>query len=301
MILNINLNKQKIGKAEIVARGGKQSFLRTQYHLPISKPQWITLSNQIGYNDIFLYNHGRKISNPTFIRNTSSLIYSIIPSRNLQMEVGASLDYHRYYRTLVNKDATLMKRKNLFLNYHTKLKYETLDKRYFPTKGLKTNISYTIYTDLHTNTAYSSLATQITKIFPIALNTFIIPTIYGRFIFNDNIPFMYSNVIGGEGYNLRYEQQIPFSGLIHTESTLKLLGNAQIQLRHKFHERQYFTVSGNYATHQNQFFKFFAGKKIYGTSIGYGYDSPVGPLEGFICYSNRTHKLEFYLNIGFEF
>lgn len=301
VILNINLNKQKIGKVEIVARGGKQSFLRTQYHLPISKPQWITLSNQIGYNDIFLYNHGRKISNPTFIRNTSSLIYSIIPSRNLQMEVGASLDYHRYYRTLVNKDATLMKRKNLFLNYHTKLKYETLDKRYFPTKGLKTNISYTIYTDLHTNTAYSSLATQITKIFPIALNTFIIPTIYGRFIFNDNIPFMYSNVIGGEGYNLRYEQQIPFSGLIHTESTLKLLGNAQIQLRHKFHERQYFTVSGNYATHQNQFFKFFAGKKIYGTSIGYGYDSPVGPLEGFICYSNRTHKLEFYLNIGFEF
>lgn len=56
------------------------------------------------------------------------------------MEVGASLDYHRYYRTLVSEDATLMKRKNLFLNYHTKLKYETLDKRYFPTKGLKTNI-----------------------------------------------------------------------------------------------------------------------------------------------------------------
>ena len=34
------------------------------------------------------------------------------------MEVGASLDYHRYYRTLVSEDATLMKRKNLFLNYH---------------------------------------------------------------------------------------------------------------------------------------------------------------------------------------
>ena len=33
------------------------------------------------------------------------------------MEVGASLDYHRYYRTLVSEDATLMKRKNLFLNY----------------------------------------------------------------------------------------------------------------------------------------------------------------------------------------
>lgn len=301
VILNINLNKQKFGKAEIVARGGKQSFLRTQYHLPISKPQWITLSNQIGYNDIFLYSHGHKISNPTFIRNTSSLIYSIIPSINLQMEVGASLDYHRYYRTLVSEDATLMKRKNLFLNYHTKLKYETLDKRYFPTKGLKTNIFYTIYTNLHTNTAYSSLATQITKIFPITLNTFIIPTIYGRFIFNDGIPFMYSNVIGGEGYNPHYEQQIPFSGLTHTESTLKLLGNAQIQVRHKFHEKQYLTLSGNYAIHQNQFSNFLQGKKIYGTSIGYGYDSPLGPIEGFICYSNRTNKLGFYLNIGFGF
>lgn len=261
VMLNINLNKHKFGKAEIAVRGGKQSFLRTQYHFPISKPQWITLSNQIGYNDIFLYSHGYKISNPTFIRNTSSLIYSIIPSRNLQIEVGTSLDYHQYYRTLVNEDATPIKRKNLFLNYHTKLKYETLNKRYFPTKGLKTNISYTIHTDLHTNTAYSSLATQITKIFPIALNTFIIPTIYGRFIFNDGIPFMYSNVIGGEGYNPHYEQQIPFSGLPHTESTLKLLGNARIQIRHKFHGKQYLTLSGNYAIHQNQFSNFLQGKK----------------------------------------
>ncbi|UVS24626.1 hypothetical protein NXY16_19625 [Bacteroides thetaiotaomicron] len=45
----------------------------------------------------------------------------------------------------------------------------------------------------------------------------------------------------------------------------------------------------------------FQGKKIYGTSIGYGYDSPLGPIEGFICYSNRTNKLGFYLNIGFGF
>lgn len=90
---------------------------------------------------------------------------------------------------------------------------------------------------------------------------------------------MYSNVIGGEGYNPHYEQQIPFSGLTHTESTLKLLGNAQIQVRHKFHEKQYLTLSGNYAIHQNQFSNFLQGKKIYGTSIGYGYDSPLGPIE----------------------
>ena len=112
---------------------------------------------------------------------------------------------------------------------------------------------------------------------------------------------MYSNVIGGEGYNPHYEQQIPFSGLTHTESTLKLLGNAQIQVIHKFHEKQYLTLSGNYAIHQNQFSNFLQGKKIYGTSIGYGYDSPLGPIEGFICYSNRTNKLGFYLNIGFGF
>lgn len=55
VMLNINLNKHKFGKAEIAVRGGKQSFLRTQYHFPISKPQWITLSNQIGYNDVLEY------------------------------------------------------------------------------------------------------------------------------------------------------------------------------------------------------------------------------------------------------
>ena len=68
--------------------------------------------------------------------------------QNIICLLYTSLDYHRYYRTWASEDATLMKQKNLFLKYHTKLKYETLDKRYFPTKGLKTNISYTIYTDL---------------------------------------------------------------------------------------------------------------------------------------------------------
>lgn len=301
ILLNVNLQNLKTGKAEITLRGGKQSFLNAQYSLPLSKIQEINIINKIAYNDIFLYRNGQKIANPSFIQNTSKLAYSIIPLDNLLFKANISLDYQRFFRTLVNQEFSYPKNYDLFLNYNVELKYETINKKYFPTKGLDCHIGYTIYTNCHSSANYSAFDTQIKKIFPISYSTYCIPSIYGRLLFNTNTPLIYSNMIGGEGYSLDFEQQIPFSGLIHTENINNAFGGLQIKIQHTFQKKQHLTLAGNYAISENHLSNFFHGKPIYGISVGYGYESPLGPIEGFLSYSNKTKDLGFYLNIGFGF
>lgn len=130
----MNLQNLKTGKAEITLRGGKQSFLNAQYSLPLSKIQEINIINKIAYNDIFLYRNGQKIANPSFIQNTSKLTYSIIPLDNLLFKANISLDYQRFFRTLVNQEFSYPKNYDLFLNYNVELKYETINKNIFQQK-----------------------------------------------------------------------------------------------------------------------------------------------------------------------
>lgn len=301
ILLNLSLQNLKTGEAEITLRGGKQSFLNVQYNLPLSKRQEIGIANKIAYNDIFLYSHGRKVANPNFMQNTSKLIYLITPLNNLLFNANISLDYQHFFKTLANQEFQYPKNNDLFLNYSVELKYETINKRYFPTKGFDCHIGYTIYTNCHSSKNYSALNTQIKKIFPISPSIYCIPSIYGRLIFNTSIPLVYSNMIGGEGYSLAFDQQIPFSGIIHTEYANNTLGGMQIKMQHTFHKKQHLTLAGNYAISEQYLSEFFHGKPIYGISIGYGYESLFGPLEGFLSYNNKTKKIGFYLNLGFGF
>ena len=100
-------------------------------------------------------------------------------------------------------------------------------------------------------------------------------------------------MIGGEGYSLDFEQQIPFSGLIHTENINNAFGGLQIKIQHTFQKKQHLTLAGNYAISENHLSNFFHGKPIYGISVGYGYESPLGPIEGFLSYSNKTKDFGF--------
>lgn len=301
LMLTYNTPQLKRHGLKFSLRGGKQSFFQADYNFSLDKLQGITLSNKIGYNDYFFYSNGRKIANPTYLQNTTMFSYRIVPQRNLQLEVGISMDYHRYYRTLTSCPSPFNGKEDLFLNYRAQLKYETLDKKYFPTKGVIGGISYTMYDDLRSSKQYSALRATIAKVFSVASNTYFTPALYGRFVFNDNVPFVYQNAMGGEGFNLRNEHQIPFSGFTHIEHLQRFLGSAQMKISHCFKKVHHISLSGNLAFNSNQCSRIFKGKKIYGIGVGYGYESPIGPIEGNIGYSNQTDKIGLHFNIGYVF
>lgn len=302
LLVDMDFRKIGIGEARISLRGGKQSFIDAEYGMPVTKSQKITVANNFGYNDILLYNHGKKIWNPAYIHNITKLTYGLTIIDNLQLGVDLQLDYYHLLNHLsVGGYSCFRNNKELFLNYSAGLNYETLDKRYFPTRGLDAGIGYTVYTDCHSKAAYSAFNARIRKVFSITRNTALLPMIYGRFVFDPGVPFIYGNMIGGEGYSLYFEQQLPFSGVNYVEKVEWIFAGLQLKIRQKIAKKQYLTLGGNYAVVNDNFSELFQGDNIYGASIGYGYESMLGPVEAFFNYSNRTNHLGFYLNIGFGF
>lgn len=301
IMLAVNLRNLNVGEMELALRGGRQSFLYAKYGISFSKLQRIAISNKFGYSDIFLYDYGRKVSNPTFLNNISKLTYSVIPIGNLYLEADMSLDYYRFFKTLAKVGVVNTNDTELFLNYEVGVRYETLNRKYFPTKGMDGHIKYKIYTDCRSVAMYSALDTRLKGAFHIKPNTALISMLYGRFLFNSDIPFVYRNMIGGEGYAFHYEQQMPFCGVVHTENIERMFGTFQLKIQQRISGKQYLTLSGNYAYSEDKLSAFFHGKPILGTSLGYGLESPIGPVEGVFCFSNRTNKIGFYLNVGWGF
>ena len=60
-------------------------------------------------------------------------------------------------------------------------------------------------------------------------------------------------MIGGEGYSLDFEQQIPFSGLIHTENINNAFGGLQIKIQHTFQKKQQVITPFQKITYQTSF------------------------------------------------
>jgi NTE family protein len=128
-----------------------------------------------------------------------------------------------------------------------------------------------------------------------------LPSLYGRVLIGHKVGYPYLNALGGEIFGRYLPQQMPFAGISH----LEILNNALAVLRFQFRERiadnNYISLIGNYAIHQNNFFKLIDGQSIWGGSIGYAYNSIAGPLSANIGMSSRNKKVQFYLNLGFYF
>lgn len=57
----------------------------------------------------------------------------------------------------------------------------------------------------------------------------------------------------------------------------------------------------NYAKDANQLSRILKETNRVGASLGYGYKTLVGPIEGQVSWSNTTSAVSFFLNIGFMF
>ena len=99
-----------------------------------------------------------------------------------------------------------------FANLH----YETYDKAYFPSKGVKFHGSYSLNTDnfidYKDETPFSIVSGSFEGVVPITSRFAMIPSVSGRLIFGKNIPFSKMNVMGGDTMEQYLPDQLAFTG-----------------------------------------------------------------------------------------
>lgn len=287
-------------------RLGKQYGGKVSYGIEPSPLTSLDLSYQFQHRDIDFYQRGKRAFNSTFRQHIGEISYSNVWLRNVRFGVGIRYEYYDYSNILHNPDRDALDISNEhFLNYYANLHYETYDKAYYPSKGVKMQGTYILYTDnlydYKDGTPFSSVMGIFEGVVPVTNRFSILPSVHGRILIGNNIPFAKMNVMGGDIMEQYLPYQLPFAGTTRVELMDNSLLIGGLKFRQRIGSNHYLTLTTNYALSSHRIQHLFKEHTMFGCAVTYGLDSMFGPLEATLNYTNGTDKVGFYLNLGYKF
>ena len=287
-------------------RLGKRYGAQLTYGIDTSPLSSLELSYQYMYNDIDYHRLGKRSFATTFDYHKAEISYYNVWLRNFRFGLGVKYelyDYGRFLHMIGNQGFEV--NKEHFFSYFADLHYETYDKAYFPSKGVKFHSSYSLNTDnfleYKDKTPFSIVSGSFEGVVPITERFALLPSIRGRLIFGTNIPFSKMNLMGGDTMEQYLPDQLPFFGTNQVELMDNTLLIGGMKLRQKIGNTHYLTLAGNYALSSGKIKNILREENMFGCSIGYGMDSMFGPLEASFNYTNRSKDVGFYINLGYKF
>ena len=300
------LNTQLPSYFSGTARLGKRYGAKLAYGIEPSPLTTLSLSYQFRYNDIDYYQQGRRSFNSTFRHHTAEISYHNVWLRNVQFGIGARYELYNYDKFLHLEGTPVFNPKHEhFFSYFATLHYETYDKAYFPTKGVKFHGAYNLYTDnmmdYEGDTPFSGVVGAFEGIVPITNRFSILPSVHGRLLLGKNIPYSKMNVMGGDIMEQYLRYQLPFAGTTRVELMRNSLLIGGIKFRQRIGNIHYLTLTGNYALSSRKIKQIMKEDTMLGCAITYGMDSMFGPLEATFNYTNHSDKVGFYINLGYKF
>ncbi|MDH6356673.1 patatin-like phospholipase family protein [Parabacteroides sp. PF5-9] len=308
VLLNATLDLRAGYRSKFALTGkiGKNSYGQLDYIMGRSPLRHFNLSYKFGYHDLDIYHKGEKIINSTYRNHFAELAYSDMNWLNFKFKIGLRYEYFDYNSFLYTDNNHIYDVKpEGFISYFALAHLETLDRRYFPTRGVSMQAHYSLYTDnfvtYNDQTPFSALGADFMAVAPLTHHLSLLPSIYGRTLIGRNHAFPYLNTLGGETFGKYLPQQLPFAGINHMEVFNNSIVVVRMHLRQQLWERHYLSLIGNYGLHHHDFFHLLDGEDVWGGSIGYAYNSIAGPISAHFGMSNRNSKVQFYLNMGFNF
>ena len=288
------------------ARLGKRYSGKLTYGIEPSPLTSFSLNYQFNYNDIDFFQRGKRSFNSTFRRHQGEISYRNVWLRNVSFVIGARYELYDYEKFLHQEgNPTFNIRREHFFTYFANMHYESFDKPYFPSRGVRLHGSYTLYTDnlleYEDHTPFSGVLGSFEGVIPVSNRFAIIPSLNGRILFGSDIPYSKMNVMGGDIMEQYLPYQLPFAGTTRVELMDNSLLIGGIKFRQRFGNIHYLTLNANYALSSHKLQHIMNGDSMFGCSITYGMDSMFGPLEATLNYTNHSDKVGFYINLGYKF
>ena len=288
------------------ARLGKRYGGKITYGIEPSPLSTLSLSYQFKYNDIDYYRYGKRSFNSKFRHHTGEISYHNVWLRNVQFGIGARYELYNYDKFMHIEGIPIFTlKRDHFFSYFANLHYESYDKAYFPSKGVKLHGSYTLYTDnmleYEDDTPFSGVVGAFEGVIPITKRFSIIPSLHGRLLLGKDIPYSKMNVMGGDIMEQYLRYQLPFAGTTRVELMNNTLVIGGMKFRQRIGNIHYLTLTGNYALSSHKIKRIMKEDTMFGCAITYGIDSMFGPLEATLNYTNHSDKIGFYINLGYKF
>ncbi len=269
------------------------------------------ISGKMSRNDVKIYDRGESLYNLDFLRSSLNFNFSEFYLRNMKLHVGAEID-HFYFMTRlrVNADGESVNftlKNKMYVNYSFNGVYDNLNSRNFPASGHYFSFKYALHTDnfyqMNGNAPLNILDMRFLKPIRLSDKLFVTPELSVRTIFNanDSIPLLYENLAGGQ-YNGHYvPQQIALPGTRGMELLKNTVGVAQANVRYHFTQTRGIYANLNFTLHHDELLKLLEGQSFFGGSIGYFYNSIIGPIAFELGYSGLSRVLVPFISVGYYF
>lgn len=308
ILLNTTLSHRALrgGRLSVTGRLNKNPYVLVDYSLGSSLLRKMGISYMYKYNDINLYDHGKKIDNITFSYHRGDLNWSDIYLRNFKFQIGLRYEYFKFKSVLYNSDYMAQNIPSQgILSYYAGVHLDTYDSKYYPDKGMTFKAEYSLFTDnlvsFDGHSPFSSLSADFEPVIRLTRRVYLLPSVYGRVLIGKEVPAPYLNCMGGEVAGRYFSQQLPFYGIHNLELFENSVLVGRLALRYRLGRRHYVTLTGNYAKQSENFFDILKGSDIWGGGAGYAYNSLIGPISVTFDLSNWDKKLGVYFNLGYYF
>ncbi len=304
----LGLKKNDSAIAGMEVRLGKRSYGKFSLALNHSKHWNLDLSYQFSSNEAKVYSAGKNAGLLDFTEHYGLLEFSR-SWREVYFSVGMDYTHRNYHNFLVNntwKDLETDLEHEHGLGYFAYMHFDNQDSRVYAQRGLKWTLQYTYFTDNGYNYRGRGGMHIIEGLWQMAIpassSLTLLPQISGRMLPAKNEEVFMMNCIGGINSYGRYQrQQIPFAGANYIEMVSNNILIGGLTARQRLTTNHYLFGIANYAMVGNKVNDFFATKNMFGVAAGYGYKSPIGPIEANANWSTLTKKLSIFVNIGYEF
>ncbi len=312
VMLNIAIGTNKIhgSSFEIYGKVGQSNYMAGHFQHHSAGLPTLNADFSFGHVTGELAKVGKSQDIFGFYHRRAQLYFSDVSMRSFDIRAGLRNDYFKMtdwlssdsrYEHILEREYNKADYMSLFANARA----YTMDSDHFPTRGISGGLGYEWVFVEPSQEDYQpehivSLDYKMAN--PLGGRVTMIGSIYARSIFNSNHDLHKSNLIGGTMQGRYMDQQIPFCGFKNVAIVEDNVFAAELALQTQIGKNHYITGKLGAFASKDAFKDMFLTLPDYtGCSIGYGFNSVIGPLRFELMYSNYTERLEAYISFGYDF
>ena len=310
LLLNVGFNTTAMrgSSLDLTARLGANPYM--DLHYAYETPQWPTFNIRadLRWTDHNNFLMGENRYNVGYLSTKQEVYASNMEWSNFDVKGGLQNTFFNIAHLLASDVVGDYDRSLWKMDYpgvFVDATAYTLDDGYFPRQGFSAHLRYDLLSRVFDGPDYPGFFAVASGSgqMPVPIGSRLTLSMMGgfRFIFGDDIPIPFANVLGGEMAGRYVDHQLPFIGINNAAFRRNNLVVMRADLRYELLRNNYITATFNYSRDFYSFRQFETGVDLYGCGLGYAYDTVVGPLKAIVHWSSMTRKVGAYLSLGFDF
>ena len=309
VLLNIGLNAHRLqgSRFDFTGKISANPYFRFHYSYDAPKSPTLNAAAYISWTDMNLLDFGYGRFNMSYLKVGQEAWLSNLKWSLFDIRAGIRNEYFNVRSLLASEpilgDYDLGHLSDDYVSLFADGRADTFDDGYFPKKGFTAGVQYNwifagfpnSFSNFHAVQADGKFVVPVGNVFAF------IPSFNCRFLFGPDVPLAYMNCMGGSMAGRYMPQQMPFIGITNITSMRNILTMVRADFRFNVARNHYLTGIVNYARDSDSFRTYTSGPGIFGAGLEYSYDSIFGPLSADVHWSSLTHRVGFYISLGYNF